>query len=67
MNIFRIGIRKRPQPHVPVVRIEAVELKFEIGLVRFHHRRVFEPVAQPERPVVMEIVAQEHIGRRSLL
>ena len=67
VNIFCVRVRKRPQPQIPVVGVEVVELKFEIGLVRFHHRRVFEPIAQPERAVVMKVVTQKHVRRRSLL
>jgi len=61
LEILRIRVRQRAELEVPVVSIVNVEGKVILPLRRFHHSRVLEAVAQAERTVVMEVVAEKHV------
>jgi hypothetical protein len=67
VEVVLVGVRKRAEPQIPLVGVEAVELEREIGLSGLHQGGVFEPVAEAERTIVVEVVTQKHVGRRSLL
>ena len=57
---------ERAEVQEPFEGVVLVELELLDVLAGLHHRGVLEPVAEPERTVVMEVVAQEHVGRRRL-
>ncbi len=65
--VILVEVGGRPERGVPLEGIVAVELKIEIRGAGFHHGRILQAVAQPERSVVMEIVTQELVGGRRLL
>ena len=65
VQMLGIDVRQGPERQIPLVRVVAVELERLLLLRRLHPRGVLEAVAQPERAVVMKVVAQEHVpGRR---
>ncbi len=59
-------VAERAQTQVPLEGVVEVEAEVEALLGCLHHGRVFEAIAQPEGAVVVEIVADVHIGGRSL-
>ena len=62
-----IDIREGAQAEVEVVGVVAVELEAGVLLPGgFERVNVLEAVAQTEGPLMMEIVAHPHVGRRSL-
>ncbi len=62
VEVARVHGRQRPEPQVPVVRVVRVEGELRVLLGRLHHRRVLEAVAEPEGTVVVEVVAEPHVG-----
>ena len=66
LEVRRVGVRQRAQPKIPLEGVATVEREGSVLLRGFHHRGVLEAVAEPEGAVVMEVVAQEHVGRRRL-
>ena len=62
LSISESGPSERYQSNVS----KLVEIEARLHFSGFHARHIFKPVAQPKRPVVMKIVAQKHIGGRSL-
>src|ERR1700690_2437685 len=67
MKIELVRVRKWAQVQIPLERVVPVELKAEVCLAGFHQRRIFESVAQPERAIVVKIVAEKHVGGGGLL
>src|SRR5581483_1580397 len=67
-EIFLIGIGQRAETEIPLVSVVAVELEIGVGFLGgLQQRGVFKTVAQAEGAVVMEVVAEEHVGGRGLL
>ncbi len=67
MRVLLVEVRNRSQAQKPIECVEAIEIESLVLLGCFHARRILQAVAQTKRPVVMEIVAQVHVGRRGLL
>ena len=61
-----IDVGERPEIEIPLVGVVAIEAEVFLLLRRLHHRGILEAVAQPEGAIVMEVVAQEHVGGRRL-
>src|SRR5262249_54506290 len=55
VQVFLVDGRERAQSQEPFVGVVSVKIESDLLLVGFHPRRVLEPVAQPERAVVMKI------------
>jgi len=52
VNVVLVGVRKRSERRLPIVRLEAIKLKEKkIGLAGFHHRGIFKAVAETECPL----------------
>ena len=66
LEVAGVDVAQCPELQVPLVGVVAVELEVEVDLGRLHHRDVFEAVAEPKRPMMMEVVTEELIGRRRL-
>ena len=65
MEMFGIHVAQSAEPKKPLVRVEPVEGK-RGELLAVDRGHILEPVAQPKGAVVTEVVAQEHVIRRSL-
>ena len=59
-----VGVGERPELEIPVVEVGLIELVRREVLRHLHYRGVLESVAQTECAVVMEVIADEHVGRR---
>ena len=66
VQVLGIDVGERPEIEVPLEGVVAVELERLLLLRRLHSCRVLEAVAQAERAVMVEVVAQEHVGGRCL-
>ena len=66
LKYFAIDVRQRAELQIPLEGVVAVELEVGVDLVRLHHGDVLEAVAEAKGAVVMEVVAEEHVGRRGL-
>ena len=66
VQVLLVHVGERAQAEEPVVDVGLVELELGEFLPPLHHRDVLEAVGQPEGAVVVEVVAQEHRGRRRL-
>src|SRR5579872_3984625 len=67
VKISLVDVRQGTETQVPLVSIIAVEREMDIlRLAAFQHGCVFEAITEPESAVVVEVVAQELIGRRGL-
>ena len=65
-EVLLVDVRERAEPQVPFVGVVAVEVERGVLLGRLHPRGVLETVAQPEGPVVVEVIAEVHIRGRGL-
>ena len=61
-----VEFRKRAQAKIPIEGVVLIEVEVKLLLAGFHPRHILEPVAETEGAIVMKIVSQEHIRRRSL-
>src|ERR1700722_10741419 len=68
MEVLFVGVRKRAEAQIPLISIGAVEFEVGVGFLgSLEQRGILESVAEAEGSVVMEVVAQEHVGGRGLL
>ena len=63
---FRLDVRERAEAEVPFVGVVAAKVEVGVLLRGLGEVRVLEAVAQPECAVVVEVVADEHVGGRGL-
>ena len=63
---FGIDVRERALRQPPAIVVVLVELERRALFAPFHHHGILEAVREPERAVVMEVVAEEHRRRRCL-
>ena len=66
VQVLRVHVRERTEAEIPVERVVAIEGERLYVLAGLHHGRVLEAVTQSERAVVVEVVAEPHIGRGRL-
>ena len=66
VEVLRVHVRERAEREVPVVGVVPREAELLELLRALELERVLERVAQPEGPVVVEVVAEPHVGRRGL-
>src|SRR5207247_3201008 len=67
VKVFRVGIRKRAKPQIPLIGVISIELKVCEYIRSLQLIRILETIAQSEGPVMMKIVAEKHVGGRCQL
>ena len=64
MKVFSVDVRERPQPQIPLISVVSIKLEVREYVRSLQLVCILETIAEPERPVVMKIIPQEHVGRR---
>ncbi len=67
LEMERIHVGERSEPQEPIIDVVSAEREEGVGFGSLFHEGILKPVTETERSVVVEIIAQEHVGRGSLL
>src|SRR5438270_11819194 len=62
VTVFGVGIRERAKPQIPLIGVISIELKVSEYIRSLQLIRILETIAQSEGPVMMNIVAEKHVG-----
>src|SRR5579859_4590285 len=67
VEIFRVGVGEGAEAEIEIVNVKPIEVETEILVRRFQQSCVFKGIAEPERPIVKEVVPQPSVAHTSLL